>query len=85
MILSSDERISLQNGEVLRLHENGLECVVVRADVYDRVKMWMFDDTEWTEQDLKSALARSAEANGWNEPEMDAYDNYDDEVSRKCP
>jgi hypothetical protein len=83
MILSSDERTALQNGEVLRLLENGLECVVVRADVYDRVKMWMFDDAEWTDQDLKSALARSAEANGWNEPGMDAYDNYDDEVSRK--
>jgi hypothetical protein len=30
-------------------------------------------------------LAKSAEANGWNEPEMDAYDNYDEEAKKRCP
>lgn len=31
-----------------------------------------------------SEQQKAAEANGWNEPEMDAYDNYDKEVAKQC-
>ena len=30
-----------------------------------------------TDAELRSRLAQSAAANGWNEPEMDDYDHYD--------
>jgi hypothetical protein len=40
---------------------------------------------EPTDDELRLLLARSAEANGWNEPEMDAYDRYDEERRRLCP
>jgi hypothetical protein len=34
---------------------------------------------ESTEDELRQMLARSAAANGWDEPAMEAYDRYDEE------
>ncbi len=36
-----------------------------------------YDDSEWTEGELRLQLARSAKENGWDEPGMEAYDTYD--------
>lgn len=54
---------------------DGLECVVLRADFYDRLKHLLDDEHEWTDKDLRGLLAKSAEGNGWNEPAMDDYDH----------
>ena len=48
-----------------------------RADAYD--------GSDWTVGDLRAQLARSAAANGWDEPGMDAYDRYDEERRPPCP
>ena len=40
----------------------------------------LYDDSEWTEDELRLLLARSAKDNGWDEADMDAYDRYDEEV-----
>jgi hypothetical protein len=37
----------------------------------------LYDDSEWTEDELRFMLARSAKDNGWDEPVMEAYDCYD--------
>ena len=57
---------------------------VMRADVYDRVRQLLYDDSDWTDDELRRMLAQSAEANGWNQPEMNAYDNYDEEIGKQC-
>jgi hypothetical protein len=59
--------------------------VLVRKNVYDRIKGLLYDDNEWTNDELRLALARSAAANGWNEPEMDDYDQYDASRAKQCP
>jgi len=84
MHLSEQQKTALHNGEAVRTRDKDLECVVMRADVYDRVKQLLYDDSSWTDEELRRMLAKSAEANGWNEPEMDAYDNYDDEMAKQC-
>ena len=66
------------------VRDDDLECVVVRTDVYDRVKQLLYSDTDWTDNELRRALAKSAEANGWNEPQMTAYENYDEEIRKQC-
>jgi hypothetical protein len=63
--------------------QTGEEYVLVRKRVYDRVRGLLYEAGDWTEQDLRALLARSASANGWDEPEMDAYDHYDEH--RPCP
>ena len=39
-----------------------------------------YDDSEWTAEELRLQLARSAKDNGWDEPGMDVYDLYDEEL-----
>ena len=41
----------------------------------DHVLMGQFDDSEWTGDELQLELARSAEANGWNELGMEEYNS----------
>jgi hypothetical protein len=84
MHLSEEQMTALRNGEAVRTRDNDLECVVMRADIYDRVRQLLYDDSNWTDDDLRRLLAKSAEGNGWNEPEMDAYDNYDEEMAKQC-
>jgi len=48
--------------------------VLLRQDLYERVKSLLPDDAGWTEDELRGLLARSAAGNGWDEPGMDAYD-----------
>jgi hypothetical protein len=62
--------------------ETAKPYVLLRKDVYDRVRRLLYDDSDATPEELRGMLARSAEANGWEEPGMDAYDRYDEE--RRC-
>ena len=74
MNLTAPQKAAVRNGEAVRVREEELDCVLLRADVYDRLKHLLYDEGDWTDQELRRALAKSAEANGWNEPAMDAYD-----------
>ena len=84
MNLTVPEKSAVRNGEAVRVREDGLECVVLRADVYDRLRHLLYDDGEWTDKDLRRILAKSAEVNGWNEPKMDDYDIYDERTAEQC-
>jgi hypothetical protein len=53
--------------------------------VYDRVCRLLYDDAELTHDELRQQLARSAKENGWNEPGMEDYDRYDEELRKRCP
>jgi hypothetical protein len=59
--------------------------VLVRSDLYERIKGLIYDSGDATDDELRMLLARSADANGWNEPEMDDYDNYDAKRAEQCP
>ena len=84
MNLTARQKSAVRNGEAVRVRHDGLDCVVLRADVYDRLKHVLYDDSDSTDEELRRALAKSAEANGWNGPEMDAYDTYDKGSQERC-
>jgi hypothetical protein len=85
MNLPHDQIEAAKRGEAVKIAADDVELVILRADIYERVKKLLYDDTEWTAGELRSLLAKSAEANGWNEPEMDEYDNYEEELKKRCP
>ena len=82
--LSPEQRQQLDEGRAVNVTdlETAQPYVVLRKDVYDRVQRFLYDDSDATPDELRGMLARSAEANGWDEPGMDAYDRYDEE--RRC-
>jgi hypothetical protein len=58
--------------------------VLIREDVYKRLRGLLYDDTDLGHEQLRSLLARSAAGNAWDEPGMDAYDRYDEERAKRC-
>jgi hypothetical protein len=82
--LTPEQRQQLESGEAVAVTdaETATPYVVLRKDVYDRVRALLYDDSEATHDELRAMLARSSAANGWDEPGMDAYDRYDEE--RRC-
>ena len=72
MELTLEQHEELASGGNVRLNVDGLECVVLRSDIFDRVSKVLGED--WTHDEMRLALARSSEGNGWDEPEMAVYD-----------
>jgi hypothetical protein len=84
--LTEEQRQELSEVEPVPIDPSTKETyVLVRKSVYDRIKGLLYDDGEWTENELRLLLARSAEENGWNEPGMDDYDQYDAHRAKRCP
>lgn len=50
------------------------QYVLLPVDTYDRMQSLLYDGSDWTDDELRVQLARSAAANGWDEPGMEAYD-----------
>jgi hypothetical protein len=67
------------NGEAITLRdpETQQEYVLVRADVYERLKRLVYDDSSPTDEEKRCQLAESGKRAGWDDPEMDIYDDYD--------
>jgi hypothetical protein len=47
--LTADQKAALAGGEAVRLRDNGLEYVLVRADVFDKLA---YDDSPWTDEEM---------------------------------
>ena len=63
---------------------SNIAYVLVRADVYERFQSLLSDD-DWTPEERVRLLAESGRRAGWDAPEMDAYDNYDESRKKLCP
>jgi hypothetical protein len=85
--LTEEQRHQLGSGMAVDVTDSQTaeSYVVLRKDVYERVRHLLYDDSEWTEDELRLHLARSAKENGWEEPGMEAYDRYDEELRKRCP
>jgi hypothetical protein len=78
MILTTEQQQAITKGEAVRLSppEIAVECVVLRADVYDRVKTLLFDDSPLKESERLAAIRRAGERADWNDPELDVYEEH---------
>ena len=65
--------------------ETKQEYVLVRAELYERLKALLYDDGDWTPEEQLSLLAASGKRAGWDDPAMDIYDNYDENHKKLCP
>jgi hypothetical protein len=62
--------------EGVRLKDPGTnrEYVLVRADVFDRLRQLQYDDSSWTSEEREAFAWETGKHAGW--AEMDEYDNY---------
>jgi hypothetical protein len=75
LTLSAEHQIALQQGESVRVVEKATQmpCVVVRADVFDRIKRLLRD---FDPRDAYAALDEVMQED-WSDPRMAEYDNYE--------
>jgi hypothetical protein len=73
-------------GEPLRLVDPRTQTayVLLRADLYDRVQA-LIEGADLTPEEKLFLLAESGRRAGWDTPEMDDYDNYDESRKKLCP
>jgi hypothetical protein len=83
--LTEEQRQELRHctGTVrLRDPKEDRDYVILPAEVYDRLKSLLYDDGDWSPEEQLRLLAESGKRSGWDDPEMDVYDNYDENKKR---
>ena len=83
--ITEDQRRDLESGKAVDVTDpqTAQRYIVMPKDAFDR-RCLVYDATDWTDDEMRLQLARSARENGWNEPAMDDYDRYDEELRRRC-
>ncbi len=56
MNLSGDQLKALQSGSPVPLNLDGTDCVVLRKDVYEKVKRLIYDDSEMDPRETYPAV-----------------------------
>lgn len=85
--LTDEQRQQLDSGQAVDFTDpqTSQSYVILSKEIYERVRHLLYDDSGWTEAELRLHLARSAKDNGWDEAGMDDYDRYDEERRKRCP
>jgi hypothetical protein len=76
MTLTNQQLQAFQANGSVPVVIDGVDCVVVRADVFEKVKSILDDGL--THDELRAMLAHSAQNSDWLHPAMDIYDRYDE-------
>jgi hypothetical protein len=75
MTLTQQQRRAVESGQNVPITVDGIECVLVRADVFENVRAALSGGL--THEELDELLSVSAAGSDWMDPAMDIYDEYD--------
>lgn len=75
MTFTQEQRSAVEVGGNVVMKIDGIDCAVLRADVFEKVREVLAE--ELSHDDLRATLARSFTSSDWNDPAMDIYNNYD--------
>lgn len=81
MELTESQLRAVKLGQPVRLvaDEVGAECILVLADVFDRLKGYLYDDSPLTPDEKTRLLVEAGLRAGWDDPELDVYNDLGDE------
>ena len=75
MTLTAEQIHALKNGESVRIDPDiGTECVLVRADVFDRVKALQVDEIRF--EQVGALVNEAMKEDDLNDPLLDSYQKY---------
>ena len=57
--------------------ETKAEYVMISVKAYDRIGKLIYDDGPLTDQEKRALLIKAGKRAGWDDPEMDVYDELD--------
>jgi hypothetical protein len=84
--LTEEQRRAVASGDVpVRAvdPQTGLTYVIIPEAVFERTKSLLGSD-DLTPDEKLWLLAESGRRAGWDAPEMDAYDHYDENRKNRC-
>lgn len=71
MELTRAQLEAVRSGASVRLREGDTDVVVMRADLFERLRRSGYDDGSWTDEEMDLLAAEDADALGWDG--MEAY------------
>lgn len=77
MNLSATQIEAIKQGEPVRITapEVGTDCFVVRADIFERIKSFLYDDSPLSVDEKTRLLVEAGLRADWDDPEMDVYND----------
>jgi hypothetical protein len=57
--------------------DTNVHYVLMRAEQYEKLSALFADGEQFDPRELYALMAKSAAAAGWDDPDMDAYNDYD--------
>lgn len=76
MQLTPEQLQTVKNGQPLRFTAENTEFVVLRADTFERVERLLYDDSPLSDQERQFLLREAGRRAGWDDPELDVYEQY---------
>ena len=77
--MSNDQMEMIRTGKPLRFTAQDTSCVILRADIFDRLGL-SFDDSGGTPRSLYPLVDRIMEEDDANDPTLESYQQYQREV-----
>ena len=76
--LTAEQREAIKLGQAVHFTDpqTQLECVLLRADVFDRVRTLLVDDRPLTQEEKLAAIEAAGLRAGWDDPALDVYEQY---------
>ena len=73
------QAVRASQGRPLRLTdpETNVEYVLLQAEMYDQIHGLLHDGTPLTENEKRAILIKAGLRAGWDDPEMDVYNELD--------
>jgi len=75
MTLTKEQLESVRGGQSVQLTEEGTDLVILRADIFDRLRRLVYDDSPWTNEEMDLLAGEDADSLGWDG--MEAYQETD--------
>lgn len=73
MSLTEAQQQALAQGAAVPVNIAGQECVVLSRKAYEQMQKLLYDDSDWTPEEMRAVMARTMR-DDWNDPRMDVYD-----------
>ena len=62
MSFTPEQTRAIQNGQAVSVTVDQTECVVVRKDVFQKLRRRAYDDSDWTDAEMEAVAAEMFDA-----------------------
>lgn len=77
MEFTEEQKQALRCGQAVSISMGDLNAVVIRKDLYERIRNLVCNDREWNDEEMVRLGWEAGVSIGWDTPEMAQYDDYD--------